>query len=163
MTFAVLAFDPGPSKSAYALVTGTSRARRVQCVEMGMISSDVETIERLFTRHDGTYVVAVEGPADYLHDRRLAQAVLKTRDKATLIATLAKVKKHPVVEMTCRAWRMGLIGKGVHGTPGDKLVKHAIGLYFDGLPKRTKTNVHVRDAMGLGCVVLWNGAGGAGR
>lgn len=153
---AVLAFDPGPKQCGWAVAGRTGPTSRPYFIDAGNVSSELQAMSahiKLWVQRWPSLVVAVEQPGAYIHDPRKALDLLNTKAAATSLEVMCRlhVPELPRVSLTVQGWRRQLC-PGVNGTPGDAAVKHALGMFMADMPKRT--NVHMRDALGLACVVL---------
>jgi len=154
-----LAWDPGPTRSAWAIV-GEGPGGLGSYVGSGVVlSADVDGWRgRLAWAAESVAVVGVEVP-EALHPRAGAslgnlfarsRQLLATARVAATIAAEGRVKGLQVLELSAGKWRHALTGR--NNASGER-IRGAIGLYCAGVPGRT--NEHTRDAIGLGLVTLW--------
>jgi Holliday junction resolvasome RuvABC endonuclease subunit len=158
-----LSWDPGPTRSAFAIVSEGARGMSV-FVNAGLLKSDDHyAIQAKLAEaaHAGA-IVAVEIPTA-LHPRAGASVanllarskqLLATSRVAATIAADARGMGLKVIELPASKWRHAITRKS---NASDAVIKRAVTMYCAGLPARS--NAHVRDAIGLGLVTLW-GAGG---
>lgn len=136
----ILGVDPGPTRSGWALVdTATPRKGTVQFLFAGHaeLSSGIGLV-----RSD---VIAIERPRWFARDINPAHVV----DTAYVAGYLAG--RHPgAVELAAQDWKRKL---GLRPNANDAAVRSVVERFVVGLPKRT--NVHVRDALGIALAVAW--------
>jgi Holliday junction resolvasome RuvABC endonuclease subunit len=146
----VVAWDPGPRWSGWCLaeMTAASRGRPV-FVDGGKVRSIPEEIHRIIGRAGAGSVVGVETPTGYVHQHARGAALLETARVAGEIVGAARYCGHHVVEMAASSWRRALCG---NGSAPDCTIARAVAMLATGLPVRT--NVHLRDALGLAIVVF---------
>jgi hypothetical protein len=149
----VLAFDPGPHSTAFALVQGDERQQQV--VESGKVLSAAPELKALLVRvatRDARLLVAVETVAGYLAHPARAASLFETARVAGLILGLA----HPCPTFTLPAnatgsadsWRLRLCR---NPRAGDAQVRRAL---TDRRVRVRGLSTHERDAVGLGVVTL---------
>lgn len=151
----VLAFDPGPKECGFAAAT-VAPGGRPRFVAGGNVPSDHDSLVALIERWVGTgpITIAIELPGSYARDFYRFNDLMNTRGVGERIATLAKDRDIPCVQILVQGVRRRLAGgKGSgRGTPGDAAVKRTLAMLVQDLPART--NVHLRDALALAVVVL---------
>lgn len=150
----VLAFDPGTKKSGWCLLERVGR--RIAFRGCGEVASGRVEVEAFIGAWPTVHLVAVETPDGYVHEHQRGAHLLETRGVAERMVMAARALGKPVVELSAQRWRR-MLGLGGFGTPGDTAVKGALRVLVADFPKRS--NVHVRDAMGLGWVALTQGEG----
>lgn len=159
--YTILACDPGPTLTGWALVEPTPRGR-VRYMDGGKFTSKPAQFFDLLARiRDGRGiildVVAVEAPEGYVHEHKRGKDLLATSNRAGGFAwsiaalqwsgTGTVAKKTEIYEFSATQWREHIFGHG-RGNPkdADTLVTKACAMFVDDLPK--VTNEHVRDAIG---------------
>jgi len=142
----LVALDPGPTMCGHARVR--IEGTRATYVEGGLVNATLEGIEQLLRIADA---VAVEVPRGYIFQPARGAQLLATAHIAGGICWMAQSRGLPLVEFTGQEWRRGLTGKG--SRVSDHMVKDAVESAVIGVP--SKTNVHVRDALGLAVVAAW--------
>jgi Holliday junction resolvasome RuvABC endonuclease subunit len=141
----VVGVDPGPTRSAWSAIESRC-AGRWQFVRCGMAESNAEAFRDVLALTVGCDF-AFETPSGYIHEHARGAALLATARVAGELVAVAQSCHRRVVEMSASKWRQGLTGKS---NASDALIKKAVELYVDGLPKRS--NAHVRDAIGVAIV-----------
>jgi Holliday junction resolvasome RuvABC endonuclease subunit len=114
-----------------------------------MLPSRRGAARALFAEHQPA-VVAVEVPDGFVHAKYRGPTLLATARVAGGLAWLAEGETLRVIELPAAAWRQTLVGRP-HAK--DAVIKLAVERLVTGLPART--NVHVRDALGLAIVASW--------
>jgi Holliday junction resolvasome RuvABC endonuclease subunit len=155
----VLGVDVGPSRSGWGVVDSTGRGSRARFVAGGMVASEDLAIVDLLERHavdSLNLVVAIESPEGHVHHQARGAMLMATANVAGRFRMASRMLRLPLVEMSAQSARRALCGKGVRGVPGDRVVKMALGVYVEGLPSRSST--HVRDALLVACVALFQHA-----
>jgi Holliday junction resolvasome RuvABC endonuclease subunit len=148
----VLAWDPGIAVSYYALLeSGRDSGNRVRFLDGGKVSSDLDSLSGRLEGVGNVACVAVETPRGFIYQHARGAALLETRGVAERIAIAAQVMGHTVVQMPATEWRKALCGKG---NASDDQIKRMVQMVTVNLP--TRSSEHVRDAIGLACMVLWN-------
>lgn len=151
MVARILALDPGPTSTGYALVQG-GLTPRVRFIEGGQIDSSCSTFLDLVRDLGGITAVAVERPAGYVYDPVRGKHVVATSNVAGGLAWAAQSLGLAVYEIPAGGVRKTLLGKtrlGFKQAKGDmdRAVKDALPLFVDALPARS--NSHVRDAIAV--------------
>lgn len=155
----ILGVDVGSAQSGWALLASTGRQSRARFVAGGMVASDDVSILTLLRDRakpvDGMpeVVVAIEEPAQQFGEHRGSKHLLASRGVAGAVGMAATMLGCVVVRMSVQQVRNAMC-RGGRGTPGDMAVKYAVRQYVTELPKQT--NTHVRDAILVACVVLFN-------
>lgn len=148
----VIAFDPGPTTCGYAIAEhGRDAGNRVRFLAGGEVSSDAAMLGQTLGCGAGVDAVCVETPAGYVYEKFRGPTLIETARVAERIAILAGVRGTRVVQMSAAQWRKALCSKA---NADDKRIKRAVQMVTTDLPSRT--NEHLRDALGLAIVVLWN-------
>ena len=150
----LLSLDPGPTSSGYARVRLVGP--RVTYVSSGRVSSDLNQLERLFDPE--LDAVAVETPKGYVFSPARGAQLLATARIAGALAWMAQARHLRLVELSAGEWRKALCGRA---TADDHRVADAVAANVIDCP--AKSNVHVRDALGLALVAAWQLAGSLGR
>lgn len=154
----VLAVDTGPTSCGWAVLeSGRDALGLARFVECGECASDKGALTDLVLA-TSPHFVAVETPAQVFPSSpkvMLARSkqVVATSRVAERLANIANAYAKPAIPRTVGEWRRALCGKGVRGTPNDAAVARVLPLYVVNRPARS--NVHERDALGLGVVALW--------
>lgn len=150
-----LAFDPGPKRTGWGFLKATGPMTRPHFLAGGMVASDNRTlgalIERCTLPEQWHLSVAIELPGRYLYNAARAAPLFDTSGVGHAIEAICDERSLPRISLIPQAWRRRLCA-GSRGLPGDAQVKTTLAMLVTGLPKRT--NSHVRDALGLACVVL---------
>jgi Holliday junction resolvasome RuvABC endonuclease subunit len=155
-----LAWDPGPTKSAYALVevAGRGEMARHRYHSCGMVESTASAMLEIvegYAKQKMVDVVAIEHAVHTHPSKTASRAALMGRAKQLMattriegiIETLCVAKGLPVRPLPATVWRRELTGRA---QATDARVKEHVSMVVSRLPKRT--NVHVRDAIGLAVV-----------
>jgi Holliday junction resolvasome RuvABC endonuclease subunit len=153
----IIAFDPGSKKTGLAVLEGPiDRQARPKFQWGGHVPNDgaMRELRLLATIRAAYPIVAVESPSGFIHQHARGAQLLETAKVAGELVGLAKSLGLRVVEMPRQDWARALCGKGIRGSPGDRHVKRAVEMFVSNLPKRSST--HVRDAIGLAVVTIWN-------
>lgn len=150
-----LGFDPGPTRTAWALVSMV--LPRPIFHDGGVVPSDRNELRTVFQRQPNWLaLVSIETVMFSFADQSTSQIIL-TSGVQDRIETIAWYERGdvPVERVTARSWRKLLIGKA---TPSDAEIAHVIKSRVDALP--TRTNNHVRDAIGaaIGGALIWQGS-----
>ncbi|WP_394849608.1 hypothetical protein LZC95_19425 [Pendulispora brunnea] len=147
----IAAFDPGPRWTGFACVTmhgGAGRPVRFVYREGRKMESTPEQINWCFAL--GVDLVAVESVDGVPYEDVRAAKLMETNGVARAIEWLALGRGLPVERLSARAWRSPLCGRG---NASDDQIARVVALHIRELPRRT--NVHVRDALGLAVVAGW--------
>lgn len=156
-----ISIDPGSTEISWALLEDIAGAQigRARLIGCGTRPATIAGLRDIVTgacpRID---VLAVERPKGYIHEHARGAALLDTANVAGGIAWVAPLLGIArVVEMSKAEWTPKLVGiprvRGKFaGQAGDVAVNAALPRWVEGLPKRS--NQDVRDAIGLGVVVL---------
>jgi Holliday junction resolvasome RuvABC endonuclease subunit len=149
----LLALDPGPSFTGWASVS--LDGPRVTFAAGGKIESVPGEIGQLFLEH-APDVVAIESPSGFIFGKSQgeiqgrAKQLMATAKVAGVLEGLAIARRVRVVTCTCAEWRKLTCGKAA---ATDHDVEDLVTRTVLGMPKRT--NVHVRDALGLAIAAAW--------
>lgn len=157
----ILAFDPGTNSTGWAVVDvrgGRSLSLPITTTffDAGNIPSEPDAIEAVIGTTSGAIIAIekLEGGA-FVNPSRGAQALvsnlLASSNVAGMIRGLAYAHRRTIVEMSAKAWRKLVCG---NGSATDPMIKSAVMRLVHGLP--TRTNVHIRDAVGLGLGAGWH-------
>jgi Holliday junction resolvasome RuvABC endonuclease subunit len=159
----VLSFDPGTNETGWCSldvrggsgglpITATYRdAGKVQSTpgELGLLmrvqAPDVIGIERL----EGFAFGAGKGPG-------VVAALVSSSRISGMITALAYAQRISTVEMTAREWRQLVLG---NPSATDHRIADVVPRLIHGWPPRS--NVHTRDAGGLGLGIAWHLGGRA--
>lgn len=162
-----LGLDPGPTKTAWSLIEMGPNGMAHYVGSGMLLSTDPDAFRaKLAGAASVGALVAVELPTA-LHPRAGADpANLFARSKQLLatmkvgasIATEARSAGLEVVELSAGQWRHALTGKNNASNP---LIERAVRMFTTGFP--TKSNEHVRDALGLAIVAARTGRRQTGR
>lgn len=164
----VLGLDPGPFKTGFAIARREPRSTgRVLLLRGGWTASPgpgptpsgaaFEAFDEERGREDA--VVAIEVPTA-LHPRvgaspanmiARSKQLLATARVAERLANMARLRGLVLAELRATDWRRAFCGKG---NASDADIARACRVNVTGLALRS--NAHMRDALGLACVVLWN-------
>jgi Holliday junction resolvasome RuvABC endonuclease subunit len=148
----VLAFDPGPQRTGWAVLERVDRRSRDVLVGVGCSDSAPHYLARVIEAH-APNLVAVETCAGFMAGRARFAPLMATAQVAGLILGLAH-GRFETLAMVANApgrgesWRLLLTGQA---RAGDDLVLAALRLRMPTLPRM---NVHSRDALGLAIVAL---------
>lgn len=147
----VLAFDPGPTSTGFAVVAtvAVGNVRRHTYVDGGQCSSTPEGFAAVLEAFPGVRV-AIEQVAGYAYEQARSAQLIATARVGGLLEGLARSDGRAVQTIAAGQWRKSLCGRS---SADDATIKRAVGVFVVGLPKRT--NVHVRDALGLAVVASW--------
>jgi Holliday junction resolvasome RuvABC endonuclease subunit len=167
----VLGIDPGPMKFGWCLARRLANSMgRVEFLRggygpspgeggfVGASSAVFELLEQSRSVDAFEDAVAIEVPTE-LHPGGIDRAAMVARSKQLLatakvaerLASMARLRGLGVAEMRATDWRRAFCGRG---NPSNAEIAAACAVNVVGMPKRS--NAHVRDALGLACVVLWN-------
>jgi Holliday junction resolvasome RuvABC endonuclease subunit len=139
----LLAIDPGPSRSYWALVEVGARPRYV---DSGWCESTLEDVDRLFRSREVDHI-ALEQVAGYAYEAKRTAQLIATSRVEGMIGAGAYSFRVPLVEVAASTWRKALCGKG---NADGHAIARALATWVVGMP--TRTNEHVRDALGLAVV-----------
>ena len=138
----VVGIDPGPTKSAYAIVQ--FKGNTLDVLSSGFFSELSETIADAI--YDGFFALeTVEGYA-WMPER--SSALIQTSFVAGVIDGTLSTIGHRVVRLSARQWR-----KVICNDPAasDKIIKRILQARIPTLPR---TNAHVRDAIGVALAAI---------
>lgn len=154
MTPLIVGLDPGPTRSAMALVR-TLPMGRVLHLRSGMVPSQPDAMLAWLQACGlpGTVTLAREQVSGYAYAHVRSAALLATQDRGARFVGTAQAHGYAVVEASAEQWRRQLTGRGA---ANDAAIKRALAPFVDGLPART--NAHVRDALGVALFAAWWGA-----
>jgi Holliday junction resolvasome RuvABC endonuclease subunit len=144
----ILAFDPGPSTSGWALV-GCYRIPRVDWVDGGTCLSTVSSVRELIAKY-APDLVAVERIEGISYDRKRDRKLFETSDAAGRMAAACEVSDVETVRLAAETWRHMLCG---NGRMQDKQIARVLKTLTNRMP--TRSNVHIRDALGLAIAAFW--------
>ena len=137
----VLGIDPGPQKTAAALIAVPRKQTGPNIlVTWQYTHSDPRHIKAILERQVDMVVVEQV----YLLPGRTSNALRDTCEVGGGIAWLAELLGHNVLKLGVAQWRKRLLGG--RGVGNDKMVQLALDAHFPDLPK---SNVHLRDALGI--------------
>lgn len=143
----VMGFDPGPHKTAAALIAVPAGAGKPLFVKWYHVPSSPQAIAALLEAHllDLAVVERV-----YLWDGRTNNSIRDTCEISGAIGWMAEHRNIETMRYGVSEWRRRLIStKRGAGTPNDKMVELALRAHFPDLPK---SNDHLRDALGIALV-----------
>lgn len=164
----VLALDPGPASSGFAILDSIEGDRtRCARVDHGEVDSDVAKLIGwaslwVVARCNGPRVdaIAIELP-DGIHTRdvkaarSIGSATQKSARVGGYLAGFAQSLAIPLFEIERNAWARRLCGPGPRGgSASNGAVEAAVLRHVVGWPKRS--NTHHRDAAGLGVIALYD-------
>lgn len=148
----VVGFDPGPKRTAWAVVIHSNGA--CSYMDSGLVPSEHGEVRDLLSRLSAWGWVAplraaVEVPSGAIFQTFRASSLLETATVAGMVASECVSSLGPgrVVMVNAREARARLVTAKVPRKPGamDRAVKAALGARVGSLPART--NAHVRDAI----------------
>lgn len=155
----MMSFDPGSKHTRWAILTGDQHTQ--QYVTSGTEASDPQSladlIQTAMLEHDITHW-AVETMGRFAPNPKIMLSLLETGQVSGVLIGLATATGKPVFTLSANApkgkvsWRTMLCGvrDGTHA--GDATVQAYLKMVLPSLP--ASTNVHVRDAAGLGVVAM---------
>lgn len=150
----ILAFDPGPTKTGYALAEGGGA--RLRFLNGGALRSDLTSVEGQFNQAlqagSGPVMVAIEKPHGFVYEPFRAPTLLETAGVAKAIEWFAVWRGMRVRTISASQVRKIILGK-VRTKNTDRDIKAALANMVSGLPART--NVHVRDALAVAVAANW--------
>lgn len=167
----LLAFDPGPTRSGWALVRrGRGLLGKVEFVRGGRMDSTPDMFTTLLrdlremSPGEPVGTIAVERPEGYVYDPVRGAQVIATATIAGGIAWAASARGHQVVEVPAARVRKTLLGRarlGFWQQKGDmdRAIKAVLPSFVSSLP--AKASSHVRDALALAVAVHWMTVGKA--
>ena len=156
----VLGVDPGSSASGWARVDvrgGNGLPVTVTYVSSGNALSKPSSLSPLMDGADVVGCEKLEGVTYPAKGPGIVSALIASSYVAGLVSGIAAARGIRCIDMPAVQWRRIVIGKP---NANDALVKDVVHRLVIGLPKRT--NVHVRDALGVALGVAW-ALGGAAR
>ncbi|GEM48638.1 hypothetical protein [Deinococcus cellulosilyticus] len=152
MILIVEAYDPGPEKTAFAVLAAGARDA-LELVDTGVLPSWGSELQgRILGKEGG--LIAIEGVANYLASKARASTLFKTCEVVGRLKALAEVAGFEPYVLPANApfgkphWRYNLTGR--EGA-GDAAVKTALKLLFGKAALVGRTN-HELDALGLAVV-----------
>lgn len=114
-------------------------------------------VDMMATRRGDDDIVAVyiETPEGYVHEAFRGPTLLETARMVGGIQWECQGRGQVVELRTAGWWRKALVGKASSPKKGemDRLIKSAVSSHIAAMPPTS--NVHVRDALGLGIVACW--------
>lgn len=154
----VISFDPGVVTGIAVTRLDKGKSTLIECSSVSIIDADDWSNWFALKSSFGVLehsVVAIESvqkvfPKEYNASgmkgipARMATNLVETARVEERIAAAAKKNGFYVVTCAEREWRTGLFGRGASAA----MVKLRLPLLCAGIPKRT--NIHVRDAIGVG-------------
>jgi Holliday junction resolvasome RuvABC endonuclease subunit len=147
----ILSVDPG-SKACHYSIVRPGPPGRVVFVTCGEVASDpaefAALIRRCVTDHEITHF-AIEWVFGYSHGKERSAALIETNGEAGTLRGIAYAEGFTALRVPAVNWRRSLVA---NGTADDAVIKRAVTALVVGLP--TRTNEHVRDALGLGVVAM---------
>jgi Holliday junction resolvasome RuvABC endonuclease subunit len=136
---AILAFDAGPRKTGWALV---SMARSPSVLSVGEVASRAEDLAALVADTSPAHV-GIEVIKGYAFAQARTAMLMATSEVAGIIQGLAFAAKCGMTFFSAREWRSVIVGAPA---PSDAAVAAALSSLVE-LPKRS--NAHHRDAVGV--------------
>lgn len=147
----VMGFDPGPHKTAAALIAVPQGAGIPIFVKWYHVPSNPKAIAALLEGHLLDLVVVERV---YLWDGRTNNSIRDTCEISGAIGWMAEHRNIETIRYGVTEWRRRLVtGKKRTGTANDKMVELALRAHFPDLPK---SNDHLRDALGIALVGSWS-------
>ena len=148
----VLAFDPGPTRTAWGALSPLAHGTACTFVGGGVVPSTLEELGALCAQYRDAAVMAIEA-VGLAHRVEARHALIQTAHVAGLLEGLIRAEFPRVVAvlLTAVQWRRALTGRG---NANDASIKRVVCASVRGMPART--NCHVRDALGLAVVAAWN-------
>lgn len=144
----VLGLDPGSTFTGWAVLReGETRRQKPTFLRGGRVAN--EGLWDLLRDCERDTLIAIESPAGHIFSPARGAQLLATKGVASEIAGAAKALGFKVWEKPCAHVRKVLCQRA---TAGDRVVKTALPVFVDGLPKRS--NSHVRDAIAVAAVAL---------
>ncbi len=141
----VLGIDPGPTRCGWAFAS--REGGRFIYRGGGLVASTVAALDALLAAHPSG-LVGLEVVEGYAFAQARSSALVATSAVAGILEGLAKGRQ--LVKLSAASWRRIVLGLR---SPTDAQIKEVVGRLVDGLP--TRTNAHVRDALGVAIAASW--------
>lgn len=138
----IIGFDPGPTETGVAVI------RSVRGRAQFLAAMNVQSTAREFIDLEKQYcpdVVAIESVVGYAYEQQRSAGLIATSRIAGLLNGL--FGHLHITEMPAKSWRKVICGRG---NADDDDVKNCLPIWVSDMPVRT--NVHMRDALGVAAV-----------
>lgn len=149
----VIGWDPGPTKSAYAILLQGGSLYAVSKFVVGETVTNDRLAEGFAVVEAHAWdmglglrdvTAAIEAPGGYIFHQARGAQLLKTSHVAGELATIARMRGLVVIEKSAQEWRRKFCGRA---NATDAMVKQRCVMFVRELPRRS--SAHMRDAIGV--------------